>query len=230
MLTETEKTLQELYYRYRVQLQSYPWEWEEDRWDELIFCLLWRTGRTSDIEARTAVRILKDLRLLSVSDLASLLLDGNNVDMSQSNAVLIAEVLRRSGFSDDGVVRGLRAIVQAAQSLEKNHKGKIQHYLRAYGERMLAELPQHFAFTELPEVDVHFAFCVWMQNTLSMPVPAWDERVQRYCDQLGITKSELLLSADNLDMNVAVLDDLIVRYMGEQDTEESTLIEKEQEL
>jgi hypothetical protein len=226
MASQTEEALQELYYRYRIQLDSYPWEWEEDRWNELVFCLLWRVGQASDIEARTAVRILKDLHLLRTSDLAALPLNGDHLDMSQPNLVLIAEVLRRVGFSDDGIVRAMKVMVSVAQGLEQNHKGKIQNYLRTYGERMLAELSQHFSFTSSSETDVQFGFCMWLQNTLNMPVPAWDERVQRFCNQLGITESELLCSADNLDMNVAVLDDLIGRYIDEQDAEHLSLEEE----
>lgn len=57
------------------------------------------------MKTRTAVRILGDLNLLHVADLAALAPDGNDVDMSQTQAALIAEVLRRCGFDDQGIFR-----------------------------------------------------------------------------------------------------------------------------
>jgi hypothetical protein len=230
MLNKTEKILQELYLRYRVQLESYAWEWEEERWSELVFCLLWHIGRVSDVEARTTVGILKELKLLDVSNLSSLLQEGNDIDMSQPQIVFMAEVLRRSGFSKNGIAKGLRALIQVANSLEKNHNGKIQHYLRSYGERMVTDIPKHFMLSESSELNVDFAFRVWMQNVLNMPIPAWDDKVKRFCLEFGISETELLLGADKLNMNVAVLDDLIVRYMEEQAEEKLVVLEEEQKL
>lgn len=39
-VSQKDKLLQELHCRYRTLLKTYAWEWEEDRWRELVFCLL----------------------------------------------------------------------------------------------------------------------------------------------------------------------------------------------
>ena len=46
-----------------------------------------------------------------------------------------------------------------------------------------------------------------------MPVPLQDPTTRDYCDRVGVSPADLVQAADELDINVAVIDDAIHSYV-----------------
>jgi hypothetical protein len=119
------------------------------------------------------------------------------------------EVLEEEGFSPEEAQRGITSIWDAASTFEERYGGKVQVYLRQYGERMLDEVQDEFSFTELESGQVDYAFRYWLQNVLNMPVNLPLDSVDALAEECGITTEELVQAADNLDLNVALMDDIV---------------------
>jgi hypothetical protein len=53
------------------------------------------------------------------------------------------------------------------------------------------------------------AYTYWLQNALSMPLSLVDQTMWTFCEKNGVTPEELIAAADDLNINIAFLDDLI---------------------
>lgn len=196
---------------------NHPWLWEADRWKELVFALLTRVVSLPEDRARELTGNLNDLDLLDVAALANIGQDPKAPDLSNPHARHIIEELQEYGFSPEEARRALATICEAAVGLHKNFGGKVQAYLRSYGELMLREINRTFQFSALKDADVAFAFTYWLQNVLNMPLSLLDSNVLAFCEQHQLTPGQLIEAADDLDLNLAFLDDLVQRYLSPED-------------
>jgi hypothetical protein len=80
---------------------------------------------------------------------------------------------------------------------------------------MVDELGTHFKFSKLTGSEVQNIFVLWMQNVLNMPIGLSTNAIQSYCKEMNIKYTDLLNAADRLDINVALLDDVIGEYIKE---------------
>jgi hypothetical protein len=188
---------------------------------ELIFALISRLCEKPEPEVREAVEELDKLGLLGPKDLA-LLVGGGILDAERPHAQRILQSLSERSFSEQEAKRSLLAIGEAAASLGVHHEGKIQRYLRHYGQRMLDELAEHFTFSQMDKADVNEAFCYWLQNVLNMPVSLVSRNMAAFCERFKVSQDDLLQVADEVDINLALLDDLVDRYMVDQKHEAGT--------
>ncbi len=90
----------------------------------------------------------------------------------------------------------------------------MQKYLRVYGERMLAELGQTFAFSALSPDQTHYAFTLWLQNVLNMPIALYTRELDVIAGERGLSSQVVVDTADGMDFNLAVLDDLMAAEAG----------------
>jgi hypothetical protein len=195
-------------------LEQYQWPWENARWHEMVFCLLLRLGQP-ELEAdmaRSLVNMLADLDMLRIETLAGLALDGEEPDFAHPDLVLMLHLIERSGLDPAKAIAAVTTICQAALGLQKQHGGKVQRYLRHYGQRILDELDKHFSFTNMSDEDARYAFTHWLQNVLNMPLVLSEPAVEQLCKKLGVTVDDLVGVADSLDLNLALLDDMIAGY------------------
>ncbi len=118
-------------------------------------------------------------------------------------------VLEHQGFSDDEASRAVSILVQAANAVRNNCGGKIQRYLRSNGERMRDELATMFAAVPLNSVDIRYAVSQWLQTALSLPISLENQAMVDFCSAHKVTQAELLRAADELDQNLALLDDVL---------------------
>jgi hypothetical protein len=188
---------------------SHPWVWEGERWKELVFALLTQVSDVSEDVVRELTNHLEDLDLLGISALADLVRNRKSPNLDDPLARHIVEVAQEMGFEVEEAQRGVRAICEAALGLEEQFGGKVQNYLRSYGEKMLADAGRIFHFSALSASESRMAFTYWLQNVLNMPVSLLDKNVHLFCEQHGLTPSQLLAAADELDLNLALLDDLV---------------------
>jgi hypothetical protein len=190
---------------------QYPWPWESARWHELVFCLLFRLGEPElqPAMARTMTTILATLDLLRAERLAGLVDEKGEIDLDHVDVALMTQLLQRAGLDHSKTVTVITTLCQTALGLQRRYDGRVQGYLRHYGQLMLDAIPQDFAYSQAGVQDIRHAFTHWLQNVANLPVPISEPSVTRFCQANRVTSDELVRVADELDVNVAFLDDLV---------------------
>lgn len=198
---------------------AYPWPWESSRWHELVFCILYRlaTPELPPETARTLTLALADLGLLDVNCLAAQLNEDGEVDPAHPDAALMLQLLQRAGLPAAKGSAILTTLGQVAAGFEQRYHGKVQRYLRHYGHAFLDGLHQDFSFSKIGEEDMRQIFTHWLQNVLNLPLPVSEPAVAQFCAAHGASVADLLQIADELDLNVALLDDLIAAGEPDED-------------
>ena len=210
-----EKRIREIYAEYRHFLPSdYRWEDESSRWNELVYCIFAELTGHNYRDARRLANDIADLNLLNVDDLAKIpIMDDGMVNPDNSRIRTITDILRSNGISEDDVKRSLSAICKVAQSISDNYDGKIQKFLRKYGEEIVNEFDSHVSFSEVSKGTQSRIIVKWIQNTLCMPLAFSNVYTARFCEKEDINYNELAAAADNIGLNGAVLDDLLEVYI-----------------
>ena len=211
--SEIEFQLNKLILRYSGLFVYHQWPSENKRWVELVFALLTRVSKKPEDRIRDTIEELDALNLLGVEELAEISETDDGINLDYPYARRIVECLSESGFTEEESKSSILAMYEAAKSLKKHHNGKIQEYLRVYGQRMIDELSHNFSFSKMNEEDVKYAFTYWLQNILNMPVNLRTEGIEKFCERLQITYEDLLKVADTLNINFALLDDMIDQHI-----------------
>jgi hypothetical protein len=194
-----------------------PWIYENDRWKELIFALLTRIAPSlPEVGIRSLIDRMHGAGLLDVKYLARIAALPMKTKLREHQARLIMELLIESAFPEEAAKNGLVAVSEAALGLQSHFDGKVQRYLRSYGEIMLADLKKFFSFSNLSDADVKHSFTYWLQNVLAMPLPLIDESWQISCRHYEIDPIHLIAAADDVGINLAVLDDLLRSYLAKR--------------
>jgi hypothetical protein len=81
---------------------------------------------------------------------------------------------------------------------------------------MLRDLDRIFEFSALTEAEVRYAFTYWLQNVLNMPLSLIDENVRMFCAQHDLEPEQLFAAADELDVNLALVDDVVQLHLTRQ--------------
>lgn len=195
--------LRDLYERHEPEAGTYAWMNENDRWAELIFCLLNQYGDEDPQPVRTAVSSLGYLGLLDPDKLSLMNVPGDE------NAVVVTFVLKQHGFSNDDARRAAALLARVAAVIQKEWGGKIQRYLRRHGEMMRDELTKAFAGESLTDEQLRYAVSHWLQNALSLPVSLEHQAVVEFCRRNQASLADLTQAADELNLNIALVDDLL---------------------
>jgi DNA repair protein RadC len=204
-------------------LSKYEWPWEKAKWYELVFCLIAKIDNSSAAAAiaRETTEIFADLDLLEIDILAPLAPDKGHPDYKAPQLSLMLSILERQGYEEEEGKTAVVSICQAARALQQDFGGKVQKYLRTYGERMLAEAPDTFLFSSMSEEDTRYVFSHWLQNVSNMPVALSHPSVKSLCERFGIGIDELVSIADRLDVSLALLDDWAVEHLERESESES---------
>ncbi len=202
-MIDVKTHLQQLLSQHEADLGGYAWEHESDRFAELVFCLLNQCCCQSPENTRIAVMLLNHLKLLEIETLATL------GEQSDGNIVVLRYILERQGFSAAEAARGVTVLTQTAKTIRATYDGKIQRYLRRHGEFMRDELANVFANVPLNKEQLRYAFSHWLQNAVIMPVSMDHPAIAEFCKSHQVTREDLLHAADELDLNAALLDDLL---------------------
>lgn len=204
-----------------AQLGVYNWASESSRWNEFVTILASYTCDLPEIDLREITKYLSDLGHLDVEQLARIGMSGNEIDPSDEEAAKILGVFRRKGVLEEQAMRTLLLLCQIARGLDSNFEGKIQRYLRSYGEKMLADIPRFFPLKGSSGDETQRIFTLWLQKVLNMPLPLRDPVLSEFCQRHGIRPSELLEAADHIDLNVAIVDEML-KFELESMPEKST--------
>ncbi len=190
-------------------LNSHPWYSEGDRWAELVFSLLNELTPLTEAEVRWITLALSRAGMLEVADLAAARSSDGSTDTDAPLIRRIVQLLVDAGCTPEQAKNAASATVEVASGLESNFAGKVQLYLRSYGELMLSELAQHFPLNTLSQASAQQAFTYWLQNALYMPISLIDDSLKRFCEEESIEPHGAVQAADQLNVNVAYLDDLV---------------------
>lgn len=192
--------LRQVFDEHGDRLPAYAWASEATRWTELVFCLLRQCVKGNSNGAREATDILAGMGLLDVNTLATL---------ANDDARFFAQILIRCGFSNTEAKRGIGVLTSVATSVKANYSGKIQRLLRKHGEKLRDEMTATFREAGLARAELKYAVTHWLQNALSMPISLESDAVRRFCVENRVTVSQLVETADTLDVNVSLIDDLL---------------------
>jgi hypothetical protein len=222
MSNSTKSNLEEAKYILRKSLtiegadltMDHLWIWEGERWKELVFSLLSKVIDFSENEIRNLVNDLQELELLNIETLSSFSRMNTIPDFENLYAHHILELFQENGISEADAKKGVTVMCEAALGLQEHYSGKVQRYLRHYGELMVKEINQVFRFSELSKNEVEHAITYWLQNVLNLPLSLADENVEKFCEANNITVKDLYLAADELDMNFALVDDIAQRHLN----------------
>lgn len=183
-----------------------PWAREDTRLVELYYALLVAVSDVDEFALHDLIERMHAMQLLDPASLAAL--DDTSLETNEQ-AGRLRSVMIEDGVSLAAASRAVRAWVAVSRALVKQYEGRVQRYLRQYGERMLDEASTVFGGTALADSELRTAFTLWLQNCLNMPLSLVDDAVGAFCESREITTDALIEAADSLDLNLAVLDDLL---------------------
>jgi hypothetical protein len=189
-------------------LATQPWAMEDARWAELAFALMSRLSRQPDTVLRDLVDELAGIGLLDVATLAA----GPDSPGGEAAQRRLVQVMQERGLEPAEAARVARGLGDLARGLQQHFAGRAQRYLRHYAEAMLRDLDRWFACTELTREELADVVTYWLQNAAVMPVSLVDESVRAFCDEFGFTTRELIDAADDLGLNLGLLDDLTLLH------------------
>ena len=221
--SEVQFQLRKLITKYSDLFAYHQWPSEQERWSELVFALVTKTSHKPETEIRDIVEELDELGLLDVEELSKIPEVNGNVDYSYPFAKRIIDCLSESriteeqtkkpGLTEEESRRSVSVMRDVAKSLIEHHDGKVQKYLRKYGQQMVDEIANNFTISAMKEKDMKYAFVYWLQNVLNMPLNLATPSVETFGKDLQIDSEDLVKEADKLDINIALLDDMIDQHM-----------------
>lgn len=202
---ELKNELKNLVNEFGLELPARTWVFETDRWEHLVFCLLRQLSGQDPEKARSAVTILRDIGLLDLEDLAAMEED------SPDNLKAFSQVLRGAGFSEQHTVQAASLVSLVAGVIKDNYAGKVHRTFRHYGEIIRDELVKAFSGSSVSESDLREGISYWLQSAFSLPIPVERQAVLDYCEEKGITPEILWQVADDLGINLGIVDFLLDR-------------------
>ena len=200
--TNLKAQLQRLIERHELDLGTYAWLYETDRWAELIFCLLNQCTQQEPEFTRQTVDMLQDLNLLQIDKLIVI------ENSAHENAVVLTYILKLHGFSEEDSQRAISLLAQVAKAIQKDYGGKIQRCLRKHGLSIRDELVNTFHGESLDDEHLRIAISHWLQNAFSLPVSLKNPASIEYCEKNQVSFNDLWNVIDDLDLNLAFVDDL----------------------
>jgi hypothetical protein len=189
--------------------RHHPWLWEHNRWKELVFCILTQTVSGDQERLRVITDHLDILGLIQIESLAALVENGQVNFNNNRLADELLDFLMENGFEKTAAEKSVVSLAEVADGIHKNFDGKVQHYLRTYGELLLKDLPKKFKFSQLDSSQARQVFIFWMQNVLTLPLSLEDETMKIFAGRYGVEPADLIKEADEMGLNLSLLDDLI---------------------
>jgi hypothetical protein len=215
---ELVQLLGELFQQADETFEAYQWPVESLRWNELAFCIL--AQHSSAPTAGSAARALLELNLLDLPALAELPVISDSANLPDRTRLLFG-IVREAGFSDADATRALNTLTTAARAVQASHQGKIQRVLREAGERMVTAIVEALGWSVKDDAARRIV-TRWLHSVLNLPVFVPTTSTEAFCNRFGVETHDLIAAADELDVNVAIVDDLVETW-HQQDLEAARL-------
>lgn len=193
--------LDQLYSAQRDQLGDFPWEDEADRWHELIICI-WIGALNIDAgQARDGMRRLVDVGLGSALHLSQL---------DPSSRYVYKSALMMSGMTEELASAAIQIAEHTGKEVARDCSAGIHILLRQAGEHLVTKMAAFLEGGGLTPIKARKASILWLQNVANIPLLlVEDEHIANLCKHFEISPAELVDICDQLQLNVAVLDDLL---------------------
>lgn len=193
--------------------EGYPWVWEGARWYELVYCLIREAcGPGAErLALRELVACLAGLKLIEVDRLAG---------AGEDPAPLLERLMAGYGLTPGAAALAARSMIEAAESLKRGFGGHIQRYLRLYGERMLAEIDDHFRFSALDGRAVGRVFTRWLQNAAVMPLSQMGPPVAALARAFDSPPEAAREAADEIGLGMVVFDEIAAATQPNADADD----------
>jgi len=199
-IEKVERSLLDLYQAGIPFLEEYPWEFEHDRWAEMLICLLIGIGVEAN-SARSIVSTLTELDVTSVTSLAR---------ANQEQEAFIRRVLLQSGIEERTADNAIALFTSVAAAIKKRWNGHLHRLLREHGQTMTDDLGALLVENGVERRIAQKVATLWLQNVANIPLLLPDDaHIRSFCKRAGISPRQLLETADGLGLNVTVLDDLL---------------------
>jgi hypothetical protein len=150
-----------------------------------------------------------------------------HIDDSSNNEdrIIVDYVLRQHGCSAEQSATACIIIAKIAALICQKYQGKPQRLLRVYAERMRDALVAELDAAVADSHSMKGAISLWLQNALSLPISIEHPALSAFCQAHKVDVNELLRITDDLDINIALLDDILqIAYAtaGQSDSEQKT--------
>jgi hypothetical protein len=199
---------------------SHVWISEHDRWLELVFAIFASTSKSPEEQLRLLIRDLDALGLLSIDD---------EININNSQWITrCLEIATDCGVEELASRRAVEAVSEVAAALRSGYGGKLQKLLRQQGEHIREEIQSILAVKSLEKSEFQYALTYWLQNVLALPVSLLDNSVMEFLKQHALTMEEVVEAADSLNINLAVVDDLIHMEQTPRDGQNPSLPDSEE--
>lgn len=192
-------------------VQGHRWRHEADREHELVFALLTRVLPLPESEVRALAHRLRFLGLLDLHEWAEV----PGADDVVERRTL--EVLVESGVEPDDAQRAITVLGEVATALHRDYDGKVQRLLRDFGDQLVTSLVQSFQLESLSNDEAREAFAYWLQNVADLPISLGRDSTKRFCEMHDTSADQLVHAADDFNLNVAALDDLVHHWISAAD-------------
>jgi hypothetical protein len=206
---ELVQTLSFLFGQYEPDFGRYQWPLENLRWNALALSIL--ETLSSETVAESAGRAMADLDLLAVDKLAQLANSVTKKPLSKRKRLVLG-ILEEAGFDEEAAIQTLTTLVEAAEIVQRELNGKIQKLLRREGLEILQTVERFFRFSGIDDDAKSRAITRWLQDVINIPVYLETESTKAFCAEQKVTVSDLIAAADELDISVAIVDDLIQKW------------------
>ncbi len=198
--------VEEIYKKHMDDLANFAWFSEKDRWREFVFCLLNQCTIQEPEKVRPAVNLLSNLNLLNVEALSG------SDQGTRDNAKVIDYILQQYDFSAEEAEKSVSLLTHVSKIIQQEYGGKLQRCLRQFGDILRKELIALLQNDIILGFGLRKAVTHWLQNSLSLPISLEHQAIKNFCHEQGASLNDLWLVADELDLNLAVLDDLVEMY------------------
>lgn len=198
-----EDILSDILLNYGVDLPTSLWASEKDRWLELLICVINQVVPAPNItEVREIVDIWEKLHFTSPASLSAI------QTSSKEYAVMII-TLQQYGFDDQEATVAANSAIGLAKAVQHHYHGKIQTIIRKHAEALQKDLVDAFAAIDLDSTQINYAVIHWLQNTANAPLTLSHQAVKNFYKEKGIDEAALVAAADQLDINLSVIDDVL---------------------
>ena len=208
-----EKLL-DIFETYQDTFQKHQWPLEIHRWYELVRCVLSAVEGRFDPHNRATntTKLLIDMELLDIPLLAKCSRDASEESASQVRSD-IHTVLRRTGYDLDQANNIGTALCALARAVEDKCQARIQALLREQCVGLVGNILEQFPLDgAIGTKAARLAITHWLQNVLNLPILVDSPGLQAICKQMNANPSDVLEAADQLDINAALLDEILNRW------------------
>jgi hypothetical protein len=179
------------------QVHALPWTDERIRWSEFIFCLLQQIYPEVPAGTRSCAEIAHWFGLTAPLRLSTL---------TSQDQLIWRTILKQGEWPEFHIQSALALLSRCAAAIGQS---KPQALLRKSANVMRDTLTNELCGSAAPDPVVRAAVGHWLQNTCNLPLQLADDAVARFAIEHGVSADEVISAAEELDINLATLDDIV---------------------